>query len=283
MKTLKKIFLETEMTWKRVIVFSLVCGIVTGLLMLPDFLDDTSLQMPGISYEFWIFFALYIALNCDKPFEAGLKTFVGFVISQPVIYLAQVPFSEYGWQLMRYYPSWIIPTILTFPGGAVAWFTKKGNLLSAFILSIANAILCTFLPFSVSTVIESFPHMLLTTLFMAGEILVFTLLLLPKKRERVLAFAIAAIVLAIFTWKTVTPSQAYSTYTVMGLEGDAPFEVISEEPLFQVSIDGENMHINYHPYELEDPGSAVIRYRDAAGTEYEIPLEYGDGQCNPVE
>ena len=60
--------------------------------------------------------AMYIILNCDSPLEAGKKTFIFFLISQPLIYLVQVPFSWLHWAIFVYYPTWGILTLFTFPG-----------------------------------------------------------------------------------------------------------------------------------------------------------------------
>lgn len=58
---------------------------------------------------------LIIMANCQKPLESACKTFVFFLISQPLIYLLQVPFSSMGWGLFGYYWNWFIWTLLTFP------------------------------------------------------------------------------------------------------------------------------------------------------------------------
>ena len=94
------------MSWKLVIILSVICGVIPGLLMVPEQLSGTSFQMPGISFEFWICAGLFISLNCNKPLDAGLKVFVFFLISQPLIYLVQVPFSLLGWGAV-----WLLPSM----------------------------------------------------------------------------------------------------------------------------------------------------------------------------
>ena len=69
-----------------------------------------------------IFFAVIIMSNCKKPLESALKTFAFFLISQPLIYLLQVPFSPMGWGLFSYYPYWFYWTPATFPMAFVGWF-----------------------------------------------------------------------------------------------------------------------------------------------------------------
>lgn len=40
-------------------------------------------------------------MNSKDPLDSALKTFVFFLISQPLVYLVQVSFSEMGWGLGR--------------------------------------------------------------------------------------------------------------------------------------------------------------------------------------
>lgn len=75
--------------------------------------------------EAWIFFAVIIMANCKKPLESALKTFVFFLISQPLIYLFQVPFSWMGCELFKFYFYWFKVTLCTFPGAFIGWFITK--------------------------------------------------------------------------------------------------------------------------------------------------------------
>lgn len=195
MKTLKKLFTQSKMTYPRVILLAVLCGVIPGLLMLPPFLEGTSLRQPGISYEFWVLAALFVALNCGRPLEAGIKTFLLFLVSQPLIYLVQVPFSSLGWGLFRYYPVWGVITLFTFPGGFAAWYVKKGNLPGVLIFSAANALLCLELPYFAAEMMKAFPKLLLTCLFLAAEIAGFPLLLFKDKKMRAVSYAIAAVLL----------------------------------------------------------------------------------------
>ena len=192
---LRKVFYETDVTWKKVIVMALICGVVIGLLMCVPFLDGSSLQQPGVSFEFWILAAIFIILNSEKPLEAGLKTFVFFLISQPVIYLVQVPFSTLGWRLFMYYPRWAVFTVLTLPGGMIAWYVKKETTMSVLILTVANILLCISLPGFVMDMARKFPYHLLTVLFIAAEIIMFILIIFQKKDKRVLAFIAAGVLI----------------------------------------------------------------------------------------
>ena len=83
MRFIEKIFFQTHMSWKFVLFLSVMCGVIPELLMIPTFFENTSFRQPGISFEFWILMTMFIVLNCEKPLEAGIKTFALFLISQP--------------------------------------------------------------------------------------------------------------------------------------------------------------------------------------------------------
>lgn len=197
MKALHKLFFETKMTWPRVILFALATAVLTAALLIVPIFRDTSFENIGVTYEAWFLFALIIIMNCDKPLEAGLKTFVFFLISQPLIYLLQVPFSSAGWELFDYYGFWFKLTLLTLPGGMIAWFVKKDNLLSALILAVATGFLGFHLVNFLNTCIGHFPKYLLSVIFIAAEIVVFILVLLNKNRNRIITAAITIVVTAI--------------------------------------------------------------------------------------
>ncbi len=244
MKKLTHLFTQTEMSWKKTLILAVVFGIVPGVLMIPEILKGTSLQSPGITFEFWIFMAMLIILNCRRPLEAGLKTFVFFLISQPLIYLVQVPFSPLHWQLFEYYPRWGIYTLCTLPGGMLAWHTKKGNLVSVLILSVANAILCYELPDLAVSIVKRFPYMTVTALFIIAELVFFVWLLIKDGKLRIAAFAIIAVMTAAcFIFRSIDDKSVQQTVEIE-LEGEAPLEVLTEYEGTGVSIDGNKMTVN---------------------------------------
>ena len=266
MKRLNRFFTGTPMPWNRVILLALACGVVPGLLMVPDFLKETSLQQPGISFEFWIAAALFIILNCEKPLEAGLKTFVFFLISQPLIYLVQVPLNPMGWELFSYYPRWAKLTLLTLPGGMIAWYTKKGGVLGALILAVAMGILCLELPTAVNMMVNAFPRYSLSVLFIAAELVLFPMIVFPVKKDRIISFALSAVMLIGFgirTWMQIKDRK--ENYGFM-LEGTAPFEVLTEpQDGVDIRIEGECLWVTTEYY-----GGLSIDVRDADGNVFTV-------------
>lgn len=141
MAKLRKLFGGTEMTWKLLLIYSVVTGVTVGLLNCVPALENTSFTMPAVNFEYWFVAAIFVIVNCQSTKEAALKTFIFFLISQPLIYLVEVPFKELGWGLFGYYKYWAILTVLTIPGAAIAYQIKRDNVLSAAILSVATGFL----------------------------------------------------------------------------------------------------------------------------------------------
>ena len=130
------------MSWLTVILFAVAAGIYTGAVMLIDALEETSFQDIGIAHEWWVFFAVIIVVNCNKSWEAMLKCFVFFLVSQPLVYIVQILFGsltiDKAW--LYYGGVWLPATFLTLPGGFIAYHCKKQNLLGAVILGLGNTI-----------------------------------------------------------------------------------------------------------------------------------------------
>lgn len=271
-KAMRKLFFETKMGWGRVILLAVICGIIVGALMIPDALINTSLQQPGITFEFWILAALFIILNCKKPIEAGLKTFVFFLVSQPLIYLVQVPFQDLGWQLFSYYKRWFFFTLLTLPGGMLAWFVKKKNWLSVLLLSAANLIALLELPDALSTLTGSFPLKLLTVLFILAEIVFFTFLLLRDRKKRIATFVLTALLLGLFLCYTYFYANTERATFGAKLEGTPPYTVVNECDGLEISFEEDGyMRIVAEYYVDYD-----IELLDADGNEITVHFLYNE-------
>jgi len=125
------------MTWLRVIIFSVFTAAMTAFFMLCPATKNGPLKEMGVGYEFWFIFAIFVVSNCKKTTEAGLKCFVFFLISQPLIYLFQQPFAEVN-LIKAYYGRWFIQTLFTLPGGMIAFQIKRKEWWSGVILAVAG-------------------------------------------------------------------------------------------------------------------------------------------------
>ena len=232
MKYLKKLFGGIEMTWPRVIVSAVVIAAYTALMLLLPFTANTSLRDIGGDIPCWILFAMIIIANCPTAKEAACKTFVFFLISQPLIYIFQVPFSAQGWSLLRYYPPWFISTLLTFPGAWLGWHTRRKGVLSAVILTPMLMILAEIGFSYLQTAWRAFPHKLLSGIFCFAVILLLLAGILTEKKQRILAAILTVLVSGADIG--ITMRSSYSSRSV-----PLP-ETVSADGIADVQIADEN-------------------------------------------
>lgn len=182
------------MNWERVILFAILIGIYTGVILMVDCLYDTSFQDIGVLFEWWVIFAVIIVVNCHKSWEAMLKCFVFFLISQPIIYGVQVLAGSLALDTaIGYYVNyWFVPTLLTLPGGFIAYFCKKQNWIGAVILGLGNCIQAFMGAHYVVAASKAFPHHILSIIVCFGSIIVMTNSIHKKKVNRAIAYAIPA-------------------------------------------------------------------------------------------
>ncbi len=183
------------MRWPTVVLFAAAAGIYTGAVMLVPFLKETSFQDIGVAYEWWVVFAVIVVVNCRRSWEAMLKCFAFFLISQPLVYLVEVLFGGLALGKAWYYyrAIWLPMTFLTLPGGWIAYFCKKQNLLGGIILGLGNTIQAVAYS---EMAARSFPHHLLSALFCVGSVGVMTLCIQKKKAPRIAAVAVPAVLTA---------------------------------------------------------------------------------------
>lgn len=195
---MKRIFGGLNMTWPKMILFAMATGIYTGLVMLVPFLHDTSFQDIGVSYEWWVVFAVIVVVNCKKSWEAALKCFVFFLISQPLVYLVEILFGTLDFETCwRYYRNmWGPMTMLTLPGGFIAYFCKKQNVLGAVILGLGNTIQACMALHYFGTAVKHFPHHLLTALFCVASIFVMSFLIQKERKNRLISILLPILLVA---------------------------------------------------------------------------------------
>ncbi len=198
---LRKIFGGIKMTWPRLILFAVISGIVTALIamLVPE---GNSIKQIAVTFEAWIVLAIIIVVNCEKPLEAACKTFVFFLISQPLVYLIQVPFSSMGWKLFGYYTYWFWWTVATFPGAFIAWYIKRDDWIGAIIHAVALVALVWLGIDYLQQLITNFPHYLLATVFCLGMVPVLIIAIHHRKQSRLIASSIAAVAFAVLMFLT---------------------------------------------------------------------------------
>lgn len=193
---MRKLFGEVSMSWPVVIVFALAAGFVTGIITLIPALEPTSFHDIAVSFEWWVVFAFVIACNCQKNWECALKTFVFFLISQPLVYLVQVIAGTLDTSLaLTYYSSiWGPATLLTLPGGFIAFYIQKQNVLGAVILGLGCAIEGLMGASYAAQLVSNPPYHLLTVIVCFGSILVFAFCIQKENKNRAITLGIAVVV-----------------------------------------------------------------------------------------
>lgn len=122
---MKKLFGGINLTWAKLVAFAIIAGVITAVIALIPGLATTSFHSITETFEIWIIFGIFIIMNSTSNKDSALKCFVFFLISQPLVYLIQVPFAEIGWGLFQYYKYWAIWTVLCLPMGYIGYYMKK--------------------------------------------------------------------------------------------------------------------------------------------------------------
>lgn len=258
MEKIKKYFGEINMTWPRVILLALITAVYTALINQVSFLKDTSFQDISIYVDWWILFAVFIIVNCEKWWEAALKCFVFFLVSQPLIYLIEVPFYAQGWEIFRYYDYWFKITLLTLPGAVIAFQLKKKNWLSVLVLSMATGYLAYASINYFRATMANFPNHLLSSIFALGLAIFFVFVLLDKKKHRIVALSVIAAVLIVFAQFT-GPDKTEEIYLE---EGSWTYSMEDESVVVMEITDGNHVTLT-----AKHDGNTFIRFKNTDGTE----------------
>ena len=195
---MSKLFGGLKMSWPVVILFAVVAGAYTGLVGSAKWLDNTSYRDIAVMVEWWVVFAVVIATNCKKPLECMLKIFVFFVISQPLVYLVEVALgaTDASMAWMYYTTIWGPRTLLTLPGGLLAFYIKKENPFGGIVMGMTFA---TQMLMGVSytlMMVSNPPRHVLSAIFCFASAVVMLVCIQKKPRERVVAMVTAVAIVA---------------------------------------------------------------------------------------
>lgn len=278
MKYIKMLFGGIEMTWKRLLILSVSAGIISGGLLCIPALENTSFTDNGASYEWWIFLAIVIITNCKKPLEAACKTFVFFLISQPLIYLVQVPFCWLHWGIFGYYPGWFIVTLLTFPGAFLGWFVTKKKWYSLLILSpMLYMLAATCMGYLHGTLYVP-PRHILTELFCVAVMFALVLGIFEDKRL-IIAGCVLNTVLLAACFFTIVYGQPHMSCNIRGgteIDPDMTYTAVSsDEDIVKLRYEDK-----YEPHgwqaEFYKRGTADITLTGEDGSRLVYEVTFGD-------
>ena len=198
MQKLENLFGGLNMSWPRLIIFALITGIYAGVVSIIPALEQTSFHDIDVTTEIWVIFAFIIATNCEKSWEAALKVFVFFLITQPVIFGIEVLAGLNIDMAMYYYTTnWGPKTLFTLPGGFIAFYIKKQNWLGAIILGLGCALQGIMAVCYFEMLVKNPPFHLLTFIICIGSIFVFTWCIQKDNKRRTLCLIMAVLASAL--------------------------------------------------------------------------------------
>lgn len=205
------LFGKINLTWKKIIISAIIIGTCVGLLNSIPYLFDTTITDIATYFDFWIFCGIFIIMNAKSNKDSALKCFIFFLISQPLIYLVEVPFSHMGWSLFNYYKYWFIWTILTIPMGYIGYYIKKDKWYGLLILLPMLVLLSLSVEISLSGLIYSFPHHLINLIFVISSLLIYPLTLFNNKYIKYIGLTISILLIIIFGSKPLINRPSYNT------------------------------------------------------------------------
>ena len=279
-KMLKKLFGGLNLTWPKLIIAAIIAGVYTAAMAIIPALHYTSFITITATFEVWILFGILIIMNSRSNLDAGLKCFVFFLISQPLVYLLQVPFSWQGWALFAYYKTWFIWTLLCFPMGFIGYYMKKGKWWGYLILLPMIALTAYSYLAYFSDFLFARPRYLLISLFCVCAMLINPAAIFDSKKIRTVGLIVSAAVIAAATAACLLRPPVYSTEIMANGEKysfDGSYSVSLEDSRFgSVEIICPEHIGDYMVHaEFKKAGKTVLTLRapDGAETKYDLRIE----------
>ena len=214
-KALKKLFGGIDLTWPKVIIAAIIAGVFTAAMAIIPIIQNTSFHTIAVTFEVWILFGIIIIMNSKRNLDSALKCFVFFLISQPLVYLLQVPFSEMSWGLFGYYKYWFLWTVLCFPMGFVGYWMKKNQwwgylILLPMLVLTAYSYLTYFSDFQFSM-----PRYILIALFCACAMILYPVAIFENIKIKTVGAVLGVIAVIALTVLCMMNPPVYST-EIMG-------------------------------------------------------------------
>ena len=265
------------MSWPVTVLYAVAASLLTSIFLIMPVFKDTSFARMGVTFEAWIFFAVIIMANCRTPLESALKTFVFFLISQPLIYLIQVPFTVLGWRIFMYYRYWFIWTLLTLPMAYIGWYITKKNWLSLLILAPVLCYLTWLYVDGFRTAYSHFPRMIVMALFCLLQVLIYLYVFTEKTVQKLIG--LLAPLAVMFSLTLITPGADINTTQFLPgdpvLSEEASVTVDDPEITVQVEKTGEDSMIGI---QAKKYGTTAFTITDGEN-EYHYSLEiYEDNE-----
>lgn len=276
MKKIKKLFGEINLTWPKLIIFAVIAGVYTAIMALLPITKYTSFADISITFEVWILFGIFIIMNSKSAIDSALKCFVFFLISQPLVYLLQVPFSDQGFGLFRYYTYWFIWTVLTLPMGFIGYFMKKDKWWGLLILTPVLLLLGGLYLGFIQETVFGFPCHLLTCLFCFVTLLIYPICIFKNKKIRIAGVIISAVIILTTSVIGFANPVTYDTTLLSSDEitiDDSCNVYLADDKYGKVYIEyNEDIDDYLIEAEFKHPGKTEMIFEDANGNETRFDL-----------
>ena len=274
MVKIKKLFGEINLTWPKVIIFAIIAGIYTAVMAMIPEAKNTSFADISITFEVWVLFGIILIMNSKSAIDSALKCFVFFLISQPRVYLIQVPFNVYGWGIFTYYGNWFIWTLLTIPMGFIGYYMKKDNWLGLLILVPMLAFVGLHYQGFLKETLMAFPSHLLSTIFCFITIIIYPICIFKNKKIKKVGVTISAIIILVFTIFAINGDKTFYNTTILVSGGS---EGIVFDDSYKVYIKDEEYGKLYITYNnnLEDY-MVNAEFKKPGDTEFIIETPSGE-------
>lgn len=282
---MKKIFGGINLSYKVVIISAILIGLFVGGCNCIPALKDTTLTDFAIYFDFWILCGIFIIMNSKSNMDSALKCFIFFLISQPLIYLVEVPFTYMGWGIFIYYKFWFIMTILCFPMGYLGYYMKKDRWYGLLILTPIIILLTSNLQATIHGLLYMFPHHLINLLLILSTAIIYPLVIFNNKKIKYIGLAISIICIAIFGLLSFKSDYSYAT-NIRCRSDDFYFNdkykvSLADEKIGEVSIDYLDSVGDYCiNAKFKTEGNTKLIVEDENGNKNEYDLSVGKNTYN---
>ena len=277
-KAIKKLFGGIELTWPKLIIAAIIAGAFTAVIAIIPVFKNTSFITITATFEVWVLFGIIIIMNSKSNLDSALKCFVFFLISQPLVYLIQVPFSWQGWGLFGYYKYWFVWTVACFPMGYIGYWMKKDKWWGYLILLPMIVLTVDSYSAYFSEFLFSMPRYILISLFCACAVILYPLAIFENKKIKTAGAAIGGVAVIVITVICLLNPPVYST-EIMGNGEEYQFDdsytaYLADEKYGDVEIryaDGDYMlHADF-----KRAGDTVLTLVSLTGekAEYDLHIE----------
>ncbi|MBP5167221.1 MAG: hypothetical protein ILP09_08200 [Oscillospiraceae bacterium] len=279
-KAIKKLFGGIDLTWPMVIAAAIIAGAFTAAMAIIPGLHYTSFNTITVTFEAWILFGIIIIMNSKSNLDSALKCFVFFLISQPLVYLIQVPFSWQGWGLFGYYKYWFIWTILCLPMGFIGYYMKKNKWWGYLILLPMIVLTADSYSTYFSRFLFSMPRYVLVCLFCACAMILYPAAIFDDKRIKAVGGALGGAAVMVLTVLCLLDPPVYST-EIMGSNDEHMFDdsytvYLEDDKYGDVSIIYLDSLEDYFLHaDFRRSGDTVLTMVSPTGekTEYDVHIE----------